>query len=360
MNVVEAAALTASGLFAYAWLRRTFAPSGAAAGAVLYALAPYHLVNLYYRGDLSEFLAATWFPAILLALSALLDTPTPRRALLLALPAAALLLTHFISALLFLPVLALLALTGVSWRQQRRALNQVGFGAAAALLAAGLSAVSWLPAVAYAQDATFAKLLRFYNYRQNFASNGQLFSLAPLQHYSAVFAGSRGFGYQFGLLQSVALAAGVVAWLLGKRWSDTNRRTPAIAFFLIAVLSLVGCLHVAAPLWSALPPLQLVQFPWRLLAVAALPAAYWGALAIDTLSNRLRPLAVIVATLAVAASCLLLLTPPRIALPAGLSSAAGIARFELLYHLAGTSAAAEYLPPWATERQKRWRSPPAL
>ena len=351
MNVVEAAALAASGLFTYAWLRRSFAPSAAAIGAVLYVLAPYHLVNVYYRGDLSEFLAATWFPAILLALSMLLQAPTPRRALVLALPAAALLLTHFISALLFLPVVTLLALAGVSWRQPRCARTQVACAGGAALLAVALSAVSWLPAVAYAGDATFAKLLRFYNYRQNFASFGQLFSLAPLQHYTAVFAGSRGFGYQFGLLQSVALLAGMLAWLLHRRWSDANGRAPTVALALIAVLSLAGCLRVSAPLWSALPPLQLVQFPWRFLAIAALPAAYFGALAVDALSRRLRPVAGGAATIVVVASCLLLLAPSRIALSAGLSSATGIARFEVLYHLAGTSAAAEYLPPWASERQ---------
>ena len=45
MNVVEAASLVASGLFAYAWLRRTFAPSGAAVGAVLYALAMFYYPN---------------------------------------------------------------------------------------------------------------------------------------------------------------------------------------------------------------------------------------------------------------------------------------------------------------------------
>ena len=76
MQVVEAAALVASGQFAYLWLRRYFTAPAAALGAVLYALAPYHLVNLYYRGDLAEFLAATWFPLILLVLHTLLHRPT--------------------------------------------------------------------------------------------------------------------------------------------------------------------------------------------------------------------------------------------------------------------------------------------
>jgi len=137
-NIVEATALVASGLFAYAWLRRTFTTSGAAVGAVLYALAPYHLVNLYYRGDLSEFLAATCFPAILLALSVLLAAPTPRRAVMLGLAIAALLLTHFISALLFLPVVALLALAELRWLHPRMLGRQLLCGVAAAMLAAGL------------------------------------------------------------------------------------------------------------------------------------------------------------------------------------------------------------------------------
>ncbi|HEY8743755.1 MAG TPA: glycosyltransferase family 39 protein, partial [Chloroflexota bacterium] len=150
MNVVEAATLVASGLFAYAWLRRTFGASGSAVGAVLYALAPYHLVNLYYRGDLSEFLAATWFPAILLALSAMLTAPTRQRTILLGFAIAALLMTHFISALLFLPVVALLTMAELRWKRLLMLRRQLICGATAALLGAGLSAVSWLPAVTMA------------------------------------------------------------------------------------------------------------------------------------------------------------------------------------------------------------------
>lgn len=351
MNVVEAAALVASGLFAYAWLRRHVGPAAAMVGAVLYALAPYHLVNLYYRGDLSEFLAATWFPAILWSLDALLASPSARRLLLLALPVAALWLTHFISALLFLPVAGLLALTTTGWRRPRPALLRLLLGVAAAALAAGLSAISWLPAVALAGDATFAKLLRFYNYAQNFAGAGRLFSRSVVQQYTAVFAGNQGFGYQFGLLQTVALIAGIAAWLLRRRHRRDGAWPRYAAYIAVAAVSLAGCLALSAPLWKALPPLQLVQFPWRLLAIAALPASFFGALAIEALASRVRPALAGIAVAAVAVSCLGHLQPPRIALPADFATVAGIARFELLYHLAGTSAAAEYLPPWAIQRQ---------
>ncbi|MGI8914919.1 MAG: hypothetical protein ACR2JY_14240, partial [Chloroflexota bacterium] len=351
-NVVEAMALVASGLFAYGWLRRYVGPAGAATGAVLFALAPYHLVNLFYRGDLAEFLAATWFPAILWALDALLAAPTVRRLLLLALPVAGLLLTHFISALLFLPAVGVLAVATINWRRASAVSKSLLFGALAALLAAGLSAVSWLPALTLSGDATFAKLLRFYSYGENFAGAGQLFSRSPVQHYTAIFAGSQGFGYQFGLLQSIALGAGIIIWLLRLRArANVNGWATPLAFLLIALASLAGCLRVSAPFWAALPPLQLVQFPWRLLAIAALPAAYFCALAIDALAARLQSAGGLAASAAIAASCLLLLPPPRVALPADFSTAAGIARFELLYHLAGTSAAAEYLPPWVSRRQ---------
>jgi len=135
------------------------------------------------------------------------------------------------------------------------------------MLAAGLSAMSWLPAVTMSQDATFVKLLRFYNYAQNFAGVAQLFSRDPVQHYTAIFAGSQGFGYQFGLLQSLALAAGLVGWLLRRRWSDAATRAPVLVFAAVAALALAGCLRLAAPIWAAVPSLQLVQFPWRLLAI---------------------------------------------------------------------------------------------
>ena len=76
--------------------------------AAAYTVAPFHMVNVYVRGDsLAEFWAMAFFPLILLAADRLVGATTDRRLSIFALAYAALILSHNISALIFSPFLVL-------------------------------------------------------------------------------------------------------------------------------------------------------------------------------------------------------------------------------------------------------------
>jgi hypothetical protein len=94
------------------WLGSSWAGFVASAA---YTVAPFHMVNVYVRGDsLAEFWAMAFFPLLLLTLDNLLSC-VPRRGhrthfyplILLALTFAALILSHNISALIFTPFVLL-------------------------------------------------------------------------------------------------------------------------------------------------------------------------------------------------------------------------------------------------------------
>ncbi|MCA9968774.1 MAG: hypothetical protein KC425_01090, partial [Anaerolineales bacterium] len=90
--------------------------------SVAYTAAPFHLVNVYVRGDsLAEFWAMAWYPWVILAAEAVVSRPysvfgvqysagARRQVALLALAYAALILSHNISALIFSPFLLLYVL----------------------------------------------------------------------------------------------------------------------------------------------------------------------------------------------------------------------------------------------------------
>ena len=59
LKLVLAGGLIASALGMYAFARLHLGRSGAVAAAVVYAYLPYHLVDLYLRGALAEFLASS-------------------------------------------------------------------------------------------------------------------------------------------------------------------------------------------------------------------------------------------------------------------------------------------------------------
>ncbi|HQF71114.1 MAG TPA: 6-pyruvoyl-tetrahydropterin synthase-related protein, partial [Promineifilum sp.] len=102
------------------WLRSDWAGLLA---AVAYTVAPFHMVNVYVRGDsLAEFWAMAWYPVVLMAADGLVTSQRParRRAVaLFALAYAALILSHNISALIFSPFL-LLYLSLRFWNVSRR------------------------------------------------------------------------------------------------------------------------------------------------------------------------------------------------------------------------------------------------
>src|SRR5262249_43569566 len=82
--------------------------SGLASAA--YPFAPFHMVNIYVRGDsLGEFWAMAWYPLILLAITDAAEKPSARRVALVALAYGALVMTHNVSALIFSPFVAVYA-----------------------------------------------------------------------------------------------------------------------------------------------------------------------------------------------------------------------------------------------------------
>jgi len=99
---------------AYRLARETWGSRAAGLlGSAAYTLAPYHLVNLYVRGDaLSELASYALYPWVLVAVDRAVSRRSAGAAAGLALAWALLLVSHNISALLFAPVAAAYA----AWR----------------------------------------------------------------------------------------------------------------------------------------------------------------------------------------------------------------------------------------------------
>ncbi len=277
-------------------LRRWFGrgPAGRAAalvGGLLYVYAPYHLLTITVRAAFAEFSAMAWFPWVLLAFDRVgnpAGSDRPWRAVALAaLAYAGLLLTHTGSILLFTPLLlayllfVLLrrgVLEGWRWADLGRTTLRLATGG---LLAAGLAAIFLLPMLLEQRFIVQEQWVQgSYGYRGHFVYLSQL--LDPLwgYGYSDDLTGPNdGLSFQLGIAGVVlALTAAVVGL---RRGSPQRGRA---SFFLAATLaSLAMMLPLALPLWDAVGPAALLQFPWRLLGVASLGVAILGGAAVASL-----------------------------------------------------------------------------
>lgn len=246
--------------------------------AAAYTFAPFHLVNVYVRGDsLNEFWAFAFYPLCLWAACRLADQPSLRRSLILALAYAGLILTHNISALIFSPFLGLyLLLLAIARRNLPYAIRYTLYASAAIALGLALSAFYWFPAL---RETDFVQLgaqtTGYFSYTNHFRGFN-LIQLAPVFNFD-VGSSTAATPFAMGLAQSIILfiAVGVVALRRFRSFRAPSEESSVItlhfAFALLGLLlSTFMITRLSGPLWANLPLLPFVQFPWRFLSVQSL------------------------------------------------------------------------------------------
>ncbi len=274
----------------YRLTRRWWGPSAALVASAAYSYGPYHLVQIYVRADLGEFAALAVFPWVLLAFAALWDAPRPRRLAYAGAGLGALLLTHTVSQLLFVPVLAgflgLKLLAGLFGARQRADVTQIqtgdpvsqhlwtpgAYSLAAGALGLALAAVFMLPAFIernYLVQSQF--VAGNYSYLKQFVYPSQFVN--PLWGYGyAVEGPNDGMSLQVGSLALLGACIGTLAAVRARREALPHRPE---ALFLVAVsaITILAMTPASAGLWRALPLVGLIQFPWRLLTLTTLTMA---------------------------------------------------------------------------------------
>lgn len=245
---------------------------------LLYVYIPYHLAEMVVRGALNDSLLMAWFPWVFLAFDRLIDQGWAhgwqRRLAWAILTLAGLLLTHSFALVSFAPlvvVFVLFRLGLVIWRTRQTAGDMRRLWATAGLaLAAGVGAL--LLSMAFVLPLlTEGPLLQqhvyvtnSYDYRNNFVFLGQFFSPYWGFGFSDDPAGANdGMGFQLGML---ALMIGITSlWLL----RQPGRQRALMVFLALAALGLILMMTPwSRAVWAAVPPLAVIQFPWRLLALA--------------------------------------------------------------------------------------------
>jgi hypothetical protein len=293
LKAVYALAFLGSALTMYLFARRWLGRPGALVAAVAYVYIPYHLLDIYVRGDLAEFVAMALFPAVLWAVdrTALAGTRPAAclGAALLALVYGALILTHLTMAVIFSPVAAAYGLwqcVAASGRRWRDLFARLAASAGAMLLGLGLAALFLVPALAELRYLETQNLAGgYYSYAKHFVYLFQFFS--PFWGYGYAGDGPVDqMSYQLGAIP-VALAVAAVAALAGwwRRPSGAPGQagadpappafSPGVFFAFITIAFVLLMMSLSQPLWDVLRAVMaFIQFPWRLLVVTGLSLAF--------------------------------------------------------------------------------------
>lgn len=268
------------------------------ASGLLYVFIPYHLLDMYVRAALNDTLLLGWFPWVFLAFEYLMDKGLDRgwirRLAIAALCLGAVLLTHAFALISFTPLLisfVLFRLGFVHWQYRdwartiRVGLLACGAGLSALLLYANFLLPLLLEGSSHLQQQVY--VADTYDFHRHFVYWGQFFSPFWGFGFSDDPDGAGdGMGFQIGAL---ALLITIIALylhrqnfpqqLMRRRIGDEafmrlKRRAylpRAMSFYLILVTVglLVLMTPLSRPLWESVALLAVIQFPWRLLALAS-------------------------------------------------------------------------------------------
>lgn len=381
----------------YGWMRSAGANRPAAwLAAAAYTFAPFHLVNVYVRGDsLNEFFAFALFPLCLWAARRLAGADTHGRAdtrggadtrsaptvqwadtrsaptdtqggpyvrgLPLALAYAALALTHNISFLIFSPFLGLyIFLLALRTRSLLFIVHSSFFIA----LGLALSAFYWLPAL---RETGFAQLgpqtTGYFFYGSHFRG-WNLVQPSFVFNYDVGSPDTTPFAMS--LAQAALAALGLL--VLAVRLAQALRRRDSwsivhCSFVILGfAISSLMITRFSEPLWANLPLLPFVQFPWRFLSVQSVFASAiigliarpssTGAETRNTRYSILNKTAALAILVSVPYSVLNIagLRPDFVALADADVTPERLQTYEYFTGNIGTTIRYEYLPKWTQPR----------
>jgi hypothetical protein len=274
---------TSAGLAAFALARRFLPERAALFGAVCYAANPYALVVIYLRSDFAEQLGCAFMP--LVALTALhLCGPAeirrrswPRSMGLFAGALAGVWLCNAPAGVMASYSVALIFAWAVV---EERTLRPFWRGAGGLALGFGLVSFYLLPA-AYEQ--------RWVNITQALSSG-----LQPSENFLYTMTNYPEHSVFNWIASSVAVLlivmtgiAGIAARREAAREAERDERRKIWRVLLaLSAAAVILMIRPSAIFWTHLPKLRFLQFPWRWMAILAVPYAYFLAAAIAPTRKR--------------------------------------------------------------------------
>ncbi len=238
--------------------------------AVAYTYAPYHLADTYMRGALAESFAFVFMPLALWAIGRLFKRKNVAYAIAAALAYGGLILTHNLTALIFAPLFFAYALLWTMASREFRLLAWVGLSF---LLALGVTAFYWLPALTEARWVGLAAGFTSTGYRDHLTSLRESISPFLLYHYfpNQVVKAEHPLSVVHLFLLLISIAAIFRLAKIGQKKASWQMAL----FLLAAILSFFMTLTYSLPLWKLLEPLLAsLQYPWRFMGIASLGVAF--------------------------------------------------------------------------------------
>lgn len=255
-------------------------PIPALISAALYVASPYCLgIDLYSRGAYAELWSFAWMPLVLLGVTTLRNG-NRWGIIILSASYAALICSHLPTTLVFsfVPIMFSISLTKAATNASSRCarLRPLILTVTGMSLGIGMSLFYLLPAMTMQEHVSIDALTtpEILKYSNQFLFGSFL--------WNKIRSGD-GFAQHLHLAFLILLFAGIWGYAVGRKSPSAANRTITKCLFLVFLLSVFMIIPLSQHVWVALPSLQVIQFPWRILTVLTVASVILVAMGLDSL-----------------------------------------------------------------------------
>ncbi|MEP7076215.1 MAG: 6-pyruvoyl-tetrahydropterin synthase-related protein [Acidobacteriota bacterium] len=270
----------------YLWAKEVVSRSQAAFAAILFAVMPYHVFQIYQYAFTSEFAAAAVLPFCFWFITRLIDRGKFIDVLLFAVSVSVLILTHLPTIITGAIGLGVYALILINWKQPGKTLLKL---AAAACFVLPATAFYWLRLV--------SELALVMHSESEAVSGSQAFSY----HLFPIYFMARPEFYQLKMLwllddntilTLLILLPGIICLVFKfhRSLADLRQRKVFAALIVTGIVLLFMTMAPSKFIWEHAPMLGKIQFPWRFLSPASIVASISFAIAVPVLYQRAKRL----------------------------------------------------------------------
>ena len=266
VKVMFAVSFLGAYIFMYLFASKLWGKMGGSLAAIFFEFAPYHALDFYVRGAMGEMWAFLFFPAVCWTITRLAEKRSIVNLMLFGISFAALITSHNLSTMIFLPVIAfwiiLLFLKKMSYRF-------LWFCFFSLLIGLALSAFYFLPMLVEKNlvhvDTTTSG---YFSYTEHFKGFRKMFldrSWGWGASVREVPGGEKeGMSYQIGWVHLFGwLLAVISAKVL---WRKNRWLSLVITLSSLVTLFFIFMVHPRSELlWRNIESLKYLQFPWRFL-----------------------------------------------------------------------------------------------
>jgi len=277
IKLVYVISFMASGLTMYIWAKDSFGKTGGFIGAVFYMYAPYHLIDLHFRGSVGEVLSFVFIPLVFLFAKKIIEKREAKFFFLESFSILLLLLSHPNTAIA--TVLLVLPYGFVIWlNKKNKNIEDLTVFVGSIIYSIIISAFYWMPTIleikyTWQSGVTYGNFLNPLSYIISPNKFGLLFQ-ASSAHIRPIV------GYVHFTVIIIAL------FLLVKNKVEKKRKKLLIYLLLSFLILFFMMLQASEPIWKNIPLLHSFMMVQRLLVPNSFIEAAIAVLILVNLKNR--------------------------------------------------------------------------